>query len=212
MFRDTIAALIASRLSRTDLSAAILLEMGLAQTVRMEGAPFLPWFTETVDTTQVITANVETLAKPTNFIREKDGFGLAYYDPDTAKYIELPKDDYDALVRNLDPTGTTPAGYAIVGDNYYFRPVPTQGWNLRLTYHARQADPTLTNIENNWMKWAPDLMIGEVGYVCAMMYLQSPAQAAPFDTMRKEAIQRLNVMHEAHEHANRDYRMGGTED
>lgn len=212
MFRDSIISIVTNRLTRVDLTAVAVTEMGQVQSNRMEGAPFLPWFTETVDDSQVITANVETLTVPSSFIREVDGLGVSYYDSTQSKYIGLPKDDYDNLVNNLDPTGTTPLGYAIIGDKYYFRPVPTQAWTLRLIYNARQADPTLSNIENNWMKWASDLFIGELGFLLATTYLQSPNQAAPFDLMRKEAIQRLNIMHEARTHANRDYRMGGTED
>ena len=212
MLRDDVISLVIARLNRTDLNAPAILELGLLQATQFEGAPFLPWFTEYVDNNQVITANVETLATPTGFIREVDGAGLFYLDASSGKYIALPKDDYDNLVANLDPTGDTPQGYAIIGDSYYFRPVPTQGFSLKLIYNKREPDAGAANIENGWLKWAPDLVIGALGFVLATTYLQNPAQAQPFDTMRKEAIQRLNIMHEARTHANRDYRMGGTED
>lgn len=212
MTRDQIISIVTSRLNRTDMNAAALTEMSLVQTAQLEGAPFLPWFTEVKDDTLVITANVETVAVPAGFIRELDGMGMYYYDSSSALYKKVVKDDYDNLLDNLDASGTVPQGYAIIGDTYYFRPVPTQGLNLRVFYNARQADPSTSSGENNWMKWAPDLFIGALGFLIASTYLQNPNQAAPFDLMRKEAMQRLQIMHEARTHSNRDYRMGGTED
>jgi hypothetical protein len=212
MLRDAIISLIANRLNRSDMNAAILNEMSLLQATQLEGAPFLPWFTEVVDTTLSISANVETVALPSTFIREVDGAGVFYRDPTTSKWINLPKEDYDNLIEKLDETSTVPEGYAVVNQTMYFRPVPTQGLTLRLTYNQRLSDPLVDSAENGWMTWAPDLLIGTVGFVISSSYLQDDTQAKVFDLMRKEAIARLNIMHEARTHANRDYRMGGTED
>lgn len=214
MNRDAIVSLVAARLNRTDpdFTTLAINEMSLIQAAQLEGAPFLPWFTEVKDDSLTITANVETLAVPSGFIRELDGMGMYYVDPDSGLYKKVVKDDYDNLLDTLDPTSTVPQGYAIIGDTYYFRPVPTQGLTLRVFYNQRQVDPASSSGENNWMKWAPDLFIGALGFVLASTYLQNPNLAQPFDIMRKEAMQRLLVMHEARTHANRDYRMGGTED
>lgn len=212
MTRDEIVSLVVARLTRSDLTTIAVTEMSLIQSTQLEGAPFLPWFTESKNDTLVITANVETVATPTEFIREVDGLGMFYQDPVSLLYVAVQKDDYDNLLKNLDATGSVPQGYAIIGDTYYFRPVPTQGLALRTFSNIRQPAPSTSTGENSWMKWAPDLFIGSLGYLLAMTYMQSPTQAMPFDTMRKEAIQRLNIMHEARTHTNRDYRMGGTED
>lgn len=212
MTRDDIISIVVNRLTRTDLTAIALTEMSFIQATQLEGAPFLPWFTESKNDTLLITADTETVAIPADFIRELDGMGMYYQDPTALTYTRLLKEDYDLLNENLEPSGALPLGYAIIGDLYYFRPVPTQGLVLRTFTNVRQADPSVSTGENKWMKWAPDLFIGSLGYLLATTYMQSPAQAAPFDGMRKEAIQRLNIMHEARTHANRDYRMGGTED
>lgn len=212
MQRDAIAAIIAGRLNRSDMTTNILGEMSLVQSTQLEGAPFLPWFTEVTDSTLSITANLETVSVPASFIREVDGEGLFYLDPTTSLYKAIVKDDYDNMVKQLDATSTVPQAYAIIGSKYYFRPVPTQNLSLLLIYNQKLADPSTGNIENGWMLWAPDLVIGAVGFIIASQYLQNPEQAQVFDLQRKEGIQRLNIMHEARAHANRDYRMGGVED
>lgn len=57
------------------------------------------------------------------------------------------------------------------------RPLADAVYNLRLWYIAKGLDLSGTygdanNIENDWLKWASDWLIGETGAVIAEQYLQ----------------------------------------
>jgi len=209
MLRNACRDLIALRLgNRTDLDAAIVAEMQLAQEVVMEGSgQFTPWFLETELATSSCEANEERLALPTDFLAEVEEQPLWLYDSTAAQpFTELKKDSYDVLLQQYPEAGR-PRAYALTEGYFLLKPTPDVVYSFKTRYYA-MAESLSSNIENDWLKYAPDLMIAVVGEVMAGKYLQNPQLAATFKTDVASAWARLYVKHESRQHNGRTYGMG----
>lgn len=209
MLRDDCVNLIALRIgNREDLAAAIVAEMQLAQALRMEEAgAFVPWFLETEMTTTVTTPGDERILLPSDFLIESEEQSLWRYDAAADQPLfEMKKDSYDVLVQKY-PVPGIPVAYALSANYFLLKPTPDTEYTIKMRYYAK--DTVLTsNIENKWLKYAPDLMIAVVGGVMATQYLQNQALAAIFQTEEAMARQRLWTKHEARQHVGRTYSMG----
>lgn len=218
MTRDEIVLLIKQRARRdadATLDARIVTELKYAQNVILEGGLTLPWFllSDNVPLTTVI--DDERVSIPTNvdsvtgkdFLREHEESALWYYDTTNVKWVELIKDDYDSLL-NKYPSGTgTPKYYSL--DGYYFRLKPTPNAILTLRLRCFLREPVLlSNIENAWTKYAPDLLVGEAGARIAATHLRDTVLQADFEREAQRARQRLFLVDEARKHANREMEMG----
>lgn len=175
MLRDAAVSIIKSRLGNIQGTAhdnMIVANMQLIQSFVLERGHELPWFLE-VDsnaegTNMTTTANVETVDLPTNFLREQDEVRYPLLRVDSSAesgYYPLEKMDYTVAVgRYVTGDGATQAGrpikYAIIGEKVYFRYIPDAAYTLRLFYV--KSDTVLdSNIENQWLKYAADLVIAE---------------------------------------------------
>lgn len=218
MTRDEIVALIKQRARRdadTSLDARIVTEMKYVQDVILEGGVTLPWFLLSENLTASTVINEERVIIPTNvdsvsgrdFLREHEEGALWYYDSTALEWVELLKDDYDALLAKY-PSGTgTPKYYSL--DGFYFRLKPTPDAVLTLRIKCYLREPALSsNIENRWTKHAPDLVIGETGARVASMHLRDPALQAEFEKEAQKAKLRLFLTDEARKHTNREMEMG----
>lgn len=208
MIRDTLVALIASRLNnRTDLDDIIIAEMQLAQEFRMEqNGVFQPWFMVTEKSYEITDVNEPRVPVPEDFVMEVEEQGFWYFSGAESKWKKLTK-----VADEVGETKQLPAGppkeYSLVGDHFTFYPTPDAVYSLRFRYAAKQLALS-TNIENNWLKYAADLMIAEVGEAVASQHMQNEKLAALFRGGKKEAWTRLAIMHESRIHTNRDYTMG----
>jgi len=210
MVRDSVVALLAERLNnRTDLNDAIILEMQLAQSIRLEqNGRFQPWFMLTTRVIFPTTANVETVSAPADFVMEVEEQGLWVLNPDTAVWGKLGKVSEEVGMGLYTATGL-PLKYSLTNDTIVLYPTPDDAYSIRMRYAGAQPDLS-TNIENDWLKYATDLMIAEVGYAIASTKMQNDKLASAFAVDKEKAWQRLWLMHEARQHVNQNYSMGDT--
>jgi hypothetical protein len=206
MTRDEAVARIAFLLgNRSDLNDAIVRELKAAQT-QLENGPLLPWFLLSEEATASIALGQERIAIPSDFLREPEEEGALWlFREGTAEPFELAKAQYDKA-RYVYTGSEQPKVYAAIGGYFYLFPVPDRAYTLKLIYFA--ADTSLsTNIENKWLKYAPDLLCGQAGGVLATV-LEKASASALFAAMAagaRDAISRANT---ARLEANRVRRMG----
>lgn len=209
MIRDSVVDIIAQRLgNRTDLTDAIIAEMQLAQEMRLEqSGTILPWFLATEYTEVETVAGEGRLVLPDDFICEVEDSGFWILNPDNAVWIELKKRNEDDILNKYGVIPDMPQMYSLVGEQFTLGPIPDAVYTLRMKYYAKD-ESLATNIENKWLKYAADLVIAEVGYVMASKHTMDDALAQSYLADKGVAWNRLNMMNETRQHANRDYSMG----
>lgn len=206
MLRDAAISIITSRLGeRSDLTTLAIAEMQLIQT-SLEQAPVLPWFLMKLQSGAYCTAGEEKVPVPSDFLREtEDGESCLWVQEEGGSPIPLVKNDY-ANVKARYPDAGMPKQYALVADYFRFGPVPDAAYKLTMLYFA--ADAVLsTNIENLWLKNAPELMIALTGKKLAM-YIQDPGLAGVFEQDAQASYVRLHTMDVARKEAGRFRAMG----
>jgi hypothetical protein len=210
MQRDDAVAQIALQLgNRTDLNSAIITTMQLVIETELESNGVLtPWFLLTEDSSTVLPLNERRVEIPTDFLLEAEDWGLGIENED-GEILWLKKDDYDILVeRYLNIVGR-PQRYALVGKYYYCFPYnPDSAHVLRMRYYAKAPSVVTGNIENAWLKYAPDAVIAYTGFYLADRVLQNSELAAKFNAAKQAALVRLVTHEESRNHTNRRYQMG----
>lgn len=204
MQRDQAVDEIARLLTRSTstFKDKVVAEMSYVQTEVLEQGVLLPWFLikENTGASVKISANTETLALPTDFIQEVED-GALYYQLTTGGWKQLRREDWGKITdfgewELIGETGD-PKYYDIVGESYYFRPVPTKDFLLKQFYYAKQADISGTygdangTVENGWLKNAADLVIAETGLRVASLILRDPAMVQLFGPLRQAAFDNL---------------------
>lgn len=210
MLRDDAIDLVAYRLgNRTDLDARILAEMKLTQAMLENNwqSSEMPWFLLNELGEQASTTTVngqERLEVPEDFLREPEDGALWVQDTDS-RWYGLCKYDLDYLRKHTSSSGL-PRGYALTGKYFRFYPVPDAEYPIRMLYYA--ADTVLdSNVENNWLKYAPELLIAATGARIAF-YIQNKLVAELFLKQRDTAIQAVINASTARDVANRQEFMG----
>jgi hypothetical protein len=200
MLRDALVSLIKARCKRTadtNLDATIVSEMQFIHTQVLEKNPVKPWFLLSPWTAVSISSGVDYTALPSNFYFEHEEFKLEVYNSDEGKYIPLEKADAGAAEKYYLYNDTSaPLVYSIEGLYFLFYPVPDQDYTARFRYYVRDTS-LATNIENNWTKYAADVLLGEVGKVIAGQYLRDETLRTYFEGISNEAWARLRSENEA---------------
>lgn len=210
MTRTEAVAVIARRLgNKAGVDTQIIDELKLAQTM-LEHGPELPWFLLKASSGLVTVANTQTVAVPSDFLREYDETGgLRVLDPtDSNKPKQLEKEDYQTLRNStwLEETGL-PTHYALVGRSWYLFPKPDAVYSLEELYYG-QDNLLTTDIENDWLKEAPDLLIASAGLPIAM-FLRDKDAVSLFSDMLKISYDRLQQENTARSVAAMAQFMGG---
>lgn len=211
MLRDAATTLILQRLgnkSASEYLAIVESEILLAQET-LEGDATLPsFFLVGGYLVPVITPGSNIVAIPAEFLLEVEDQPMQVLDVASQKYIDLDKDDLQALANfYADAEPAQPEAYAIVGVNFHVFPTPDIAYTLRLLA-AQKAALLSTNIENTWLKYASDLLIAQTAYMVASKHLQDFDLATAMVADLKVAKDRLWRLSEARMHTNRNYQMG----
>jgi len=209
MLRSTAIASIARRLgNRTNLDSAILTELQATQVTLEEDHAIRPWFLLTEIASATTTASEERVQLPTDFIGEYEYGTLYVYDSSAEDpWIELAKDDYDDLVAYHKGATGQPQSYALTGNYFRLFPTPDAAYTLKMLYYKK--DTTLdSDIENQWLKYAPELLISETGKRMAA-YIQNKISYAMFEAEAERALKRLLVQNTSREVTNSELDMGG---
>lgn len=218
MTRDEAVALIQEQLGfRSDLSTNIITNLKFAQQT-LEKGPTKPWFLISEDSFADLTSGEQRLALPTDFLQETDQAVLRYVPDDAetiADEIDLVKDDYDTLRKNYEVKASSdadsatgaPEAYALLGDYFRIFPTPDDDYRVRMIYYA--SDTVLSsNVENDWLKHVPLLLIGKAGKQIASALRDSVA-ASTFAQWENEGRLLLLSQTIEREFANRDMQIGG---
>lgn len=211
MDRDSAIVAIKGRLKRSSdssLDASIISEMQIIQT-DLEKSPTLPWFLVQSDLPLSVSAGVETVTVPTGFLREVEsdnGGGLWLLTTDS-EWIEIPKDDL-AIIRAKWPSGTArPIRYALSNETLFLRPIADVGYSLRMNAYIED-DILSSNIENKWLKHAPEIVIAMTTAKIAGTYTHDKVAEAKALADAATARGLLDNETEARLHSNRSYSMG----
>jgi hypothetical protein len=209
MIRDSAVDLLMGRLGKRQNAFTqqdIINEMVYVQDTLLEGDATPFWFllTEAAETTTI--PDEERITLPTDFLQEWEE-GALYIVVD-GEDCAMVKDDWDTIKNRVTGSGQ-PEYYALAGDYFLVRKIPDAVYTVKMRYYGRQASLAGTygsavdtdgNIENNWLKWASDLLIAETGIVIANQYLQSEKMlqlfAAQATVARKRLIAKDTIMRE----------------
>lgn len=179
MDRDTAVArvndAIGFRPSGHDLTARIILRFQEAQR-NLEKGKTLPRFLLVEDETLTLTEGDSTAALPAGFLRVFDEEGLRFTPEDSDFPVFLEQRFYRAAVEanfRVDSSVITqteavaPSIYIIRSDVVDFITTADTTYTLTWSYY-KAADTLETNIENAWLEFAPEWLIGEAGLRIAM--------------------------------------------
>jgi len=172
----------------------------------LEHMNLCPWFLDS-DETLLQTPNDGTrlVAPLSGFLCMIPDQPLYYVDADGYTH-ELLKHNYSYNVKHHGGYGK-PVAYTENGGGFLIFPIPDQVYNLSLIYS--KADQVLnSNIENNWLKYARDLLEARLVMKAVTNYTQDSSQVriAPADVQR--ALQRLMAETEAKREINADLAIG----
>lgn len=210
MNRDTAVASVARRLgNRTNLNTDIIAEMQVMQSVLERDLTLRPWFLLTDVESLSTTSGEEKVQLPSDFLYEGEETGLFWYDASVSEnnWTELVKVDYDDAVSFYNAKTGSPEAYALVGNYFRIYPTPDAAYTFKCIYYA--ADTVLSsNIENQWLKYAPQLLIAETGMTMAG-YLQNKIAHGFFKGLRDSERSRVAIENTSREWTGRELIMGG---
>lgn len=162
MLRDTAIARIQRGLGfRTDLVETIAEAMQEQQRL-LEMGKSLPWFLLEEDQTIPVAAGTRSYALPTGWLRQPEDSSIWYTDSD-GKEVKLAKTPYDeGRDYYYGADASQPSAYALRKASIYIFPEPDAAYTLTWDYYKR-GTLLSSNIENAWLQYAPELLIGAAG-------------------------------------------------
>ena len=212
MLRDIAVDQLMKRLgnfTNEELRNDIINEMATAQETVLEGDVINPWFLVSEESSAETVIGDERVGLPVDFIAPWEfGFLFRYDVALDDPYIEMTREDWDLIKERLN-FSDTPTHYDIAGEYIFMRPVADAIYPLRMRYIAKGL--TLAgiygdaqNIENLWLKYASDWLMGETGMIIAEQYLQmSQAKVKEFQTQAIRGRERIRVKNVAMEESNK---------
>lgn len=212
MTRDETIAVLKSRLNRTDsdIDSILINEMQIVQNTVLEGGEFLPWFLQVTGTAS-LTSGTATLTPPDGFLRLVEGRPLRYLDPlatSADAYRKMYNKGQQFVLDGYEEELTgAPKYWFADGTTFTIRPFADQTYTIQMRYYGR--DTTLsTDVTNNWLTFAQDWFMGEVGFLVASTYMENEKQAALFAGLAQRGKDRVWRQHEAYMAQAADYSMG----
>jgi hypothetical protein len=210
MTRDEIVTLIKRTCGyRKTGDSDIVENMNLVQ-IQLERGPTYPWFLLSERAQILCSIGDERIPLPNDFLAEDedDTIWIEVTTDDPTTQEPLAKDEKDLLRDKYRNSSGQPVAYAMSGEYVRLFPIPDAAYKLWMQYYQKQESVLSGNIENKWLKYAPEVIMGEAGYLYAAGLRDSNAMAV-FDTMRKSARLVLEVENEEKKHSNRRYQIGG---
>lgn len=206
MTRDEAVSLMAIQLGfRTDQATNLVTVLKAAQ-VTLERAPTKPWFLLSERAYINTVANEPRVKLPTTFLLEHEENGLTYI-PTGEDPVPLVKETLDQLKVIYKANEGAPEAYALDGNYFRLFPIPDAAYVIEMYFY--QMDAVLdTNIENQWLKYAPLYLMGEAGMLLSSG-LRDKAATDTFMRWRNEGARLLEIDNEARKHTNTSPQMGG---
>jgi len=192
--------MIKARLANSNDSSLDALIIDVANVVQdaLEQEPELPWFlekdTNAAGENMSTVASTETVALPSDFLREEEEKMEVLFVQDTTQddtWTGLTRDDYTSIKQKITGSGQ-PSYYDIYGSNIYLRKIPDAVYTLRLLYKYSDDAIVTGTTENQWMKYASDWIMAETGFRMASTYVVMPAIAQQFSFEMARARTRVS--------------------
>lgn len=185
MDRDTAVQRVQEGLGfRSDLSSTIILRLQEEQRI-LERGRTLPKFLLREDQPLALAINTNSVTLPTDFLRRHNS-EARYLPADSTIYEVVPWRNYDeayAAYSDRDPAG--PKVAVLRSSTILFFPVADAAYTIYWNYYAK-ADLLTTNIENDWLANAPEILIGGAGLRIARD-LRNKSAVDLFSAMKQEA-------------------------
>lgn len=209
MLRDAAVDLMMKRLGNSKditLRDDIIFELVQAQETVLEGDILKPWFLVSEEASNETAIGEERVPLPVDFASLWEEIGLYRYD-DTLDdpYVEMCRADWEDI-KAFYNYSEKPTHWDIGGQYLLMRPLANAVYPLRFWYIAKGASlagtygDVATNIENVWLEWASDWLMGEAGAIIAGQYLQRTGTRVEVwqnqATRGRERIRKLNVQME----------------
>ena len=188
MTRAVARQLIMDRLGkRTGLDTQVNSEISLSQSL-LEGGEPLPWFLRTNTSSINLSSGSQSYDLPSDFLREDEDNRMRLLLAESRPHLE--RNDLEFLESSVDLYGTgQPTHYAISGLKLYVFKTPDATYSTRFYYY--KSDTVLvSDIENLWLKYVPDLLIAETGLRMAS-FLRDANMVQLFTSERNEAFSRM---------------------
>lgn len=200
----------------SNLDSGIISIANLVQE-RLEQGPELPWFlfndTNVLGTNLSTVASTETVALPSDFLREEEEleYVLFVYDADESDpWVPLPRESYNKAKAKYTESGQ-PKYYEILGSNLYLRPIPDAVYTLRLLYFGADDDIIAGQPANNWLTYASDWIMAETGLILTSDVVPMPSLAEHYREEAQRAQRRITYETIARREAGYMRAMGGEE-
>lgn len=150
---------------RTDLEDEIIDALQEAQRT-LERGKSLPYFLLQEDQTLAVASGSADVSLPTGFIKEKEDEPLRYTDSDgnLIKPEKLPLDIGTA--RFLSADAGKPIAYVLRKAGITFFPERDTDYSLTWSYY-KAADVLTTDITNDWLTYAPEVLVFAAGVIVA---------------------------------------------
>ena len=212
--QDALTLLMSRLGNRTEpeLRATCLSEMKLVQETRLEQGPIKPWWmTKGLSPALTMTPGSRVVALPADFVMELQEETSFHVTDSAGNSHPLQKRPWDELLNwfGAEANSDLPLDYALIGANLEFFPEPNLALQITGAYYAKQTAPADNSSENNWLKYAADLLIAETGIVMAEMHVQVEDNiVARFQNTVTRAWDRINRENTARAEANMNRRMG----
>jgi len=172
---------------RRDMVDQIILRMQEEQR-DLERGKTLPSFLLVEGAMLELLSGEQAVDLPADFLR-RSPIPLRYYDsPSSQAFREIPWRDYvsaSAIYADYTPSG--PAVAALRTTSIQFFPIADSDYSISWDYYKRDALLT-SNIENLWLEFAPELIIGGAGLRLSLD-LRNKEGAMLFGNMYKQARQ-----------------------
>ena len=212
MTRDDARAIVARRLGNrgTSLDTEIVAELQQAQ-LELELLPELPWFLSYRDVSLTTTANQAYVTLPATFIMVDEDKGVRITDSSGNRQPLIKTKHAQALNRewfNDNQDAALPEVYDIQNLLMYVYPTPDAAYTLEVSYFKQDDALSAVSTENNWLKYAPDLLIAYAGGKVAL-FNGFPEQYPVWDAEYKRALARMWAQSVARTEADNSAYLGG---
>ena len=127
---------------------------------------------ETIDTSKVTTANVQTVALPANFLEMRKvylTYGNTRIELQQAPVLPIRSDE-------MSNVASLPRSYIVVGSSLYLIPIPDAVYSLTLDYYAKVGPLATTQSGTNWLMTAAPMT-----YLAGAIVHGSPWLGASFN-------------------------------
>jgi len=179
----------------------------------------LPWFLLSERSSTTSPGEEERIFLPEDFMMEyeEDGLWLQLPDGGEKRLRKYDSDDLRAMTGRFSDAQEESwrtqykFSYALTGEYFRIFPTPSDPFTFKMMYYKKQTvlDETDTSSTNNWLRYAPWILIGMAGEVYAHAIRDQPAMAF-FQQKKGAALQSVTDFTISRQLSNRRMSMGET--